>query len=254
MSKGLSPIKRSQSMPDYVRRSIQKYIIDNELRPGDPIPSENELSRQLGVGRNSVREAVKALESLGVLKTRRGSGIYVREFSLDPLLESIQYQFLFDLQELRDFIQVRVVLELGMIESALQNMTDDQVALLESIVERMRVHAERGESFPEQDREFHHCLFEPAQNSIILKMLDVFWVTHRKAIEHLDVDEPVRYRVYQDHVAILDAVKARDVRAAKRALLQHYAVAERRVARVQATLKSDADEIETPTSADAERN
>ena len=204
----LSPIKRGESLPDYVRHNIQKYIIENELKPGDAIPSENELSRRLRVGRNSVREAVKALESLGVLETRRGSGIYVREFSLDPLLDGLQYQFLSDLRELRDFIQVRVVLELGMIESALQHMTDKQVELLEAIVERMRVRAERGESFPEQDREFHHYLFEPGENSIILKMLDVFWVTHSRATQDLDVDEPARYRVYEDHVAILNAVRA----------------------------------------------
>ena len=125
---------------------------------------------------------------------------------------------------------------------------------LEAIVERMRARSQRGEAFPELDREFHHCLFEPARNSVILRMLDIFWVTHRRASQHLEVDEPARQRVYEDHVAILDAVRDRDVQAAKQALSQHYAVAEKRVASVQASLGRDSDKVDGPTVRNVDEN
>ena len=229
MTKGLTPIKRP-ALPGFVRDSIKEYIRQNGLRPGSQIPSEKELSQRLGVGRNSVREAVKALESVGVLETRQGSGIYVRDFTIDPLLDELQDQFLCDVQEIGDFLEVRKVLELGMIDETLRLIGKEQIARLERILARMRACAERREAFMEEDREFHRLLFEPVQNAILLKLLDVFWLVYCRATEELE-DDDSRMRIYQDHEVVLTAVRQRNTPAARRAIQLHYAFAQDRLAK-----------------------
>src|SRR5690606_27853305 len=79
--KSLTPLNRPPLLHVTVQESLKQYIEDNRLKAGDPLPPETFLAQQLGVGRNSMREAIKALESLGIVETRRGVGVFVKEFS-----------------------------------------------------------------------------------------------------------------------------------------------------------------------------
>src|SRR5258708_3137318 len=77
---GLKALKRTPLLHQ-IQEEIKSYVIRNDLRPGDALPSEGDLARQLGIGRNSVREAVKSLEVLGILEARAGSGLFVKAFT-----------------------------------------------------------------------------------------------------------------------------------------------------------------------------
>ena len=115
-------------------------------RPGDALPAETELARQLGVGRNSVREAVKALESLGILEVRRGSGLFVRDFSLEPLLNSLPYAMMSDVDDLADVFEVRRILEVGVIEQGnADHAAAQHRAICDVVTEQMRAQAEHGQ-------------------------------------------------------------------------------------------------------------
>ena len=235
MEHSLRPLDRPPLLHQSVQNAIRAYIIDNNLQPGDPLPPETELGRQLGVSRNSVREAVKALESLSVLEVRRGSGIFVRDFSFEPLLDNLQYGLLFDVHELAEFLQVRRVLETGMIEDAMQIMNEEQLQTLEQIVERKHERAQRGEHFVKEDREFHQRLFERLGNQTFLKLLDTFWLAFRKASELAAIVDTQPLVTYQAHADIVEAVQAGDVARARVALDQHYAGLEGRLANHEAT-------------------
>ena len=87
----MTPLKRPPPLHVSVRESLRRHIDENRLEAGDPLPPEGDLAQQLGVSRNSVREAIKALESLGVLEMRRGVGVFVKAFSFEPLLENLTY-------------------------------------------------------------------------------------------------------------------------------------------------------------------
>ena len=84
--KPISALKRPPSLHVSVQESLRSYIAENHLEAGAPLPAEGDLAQQLGVSRNSVRESIKALESVGVLEVRRGSGVFVKAFSFEPLL------------------------------------------------------------------------------------------------------------------------------------------------------------------------
>jgi DNA-binding FadR family transcriptional regulator len=219
------PMKRLEPPPllsQSAIATIKEYILANKLRAGEALPPETELVRQLGISRNSVREAVKALAALGIVDVRRGSGLYVGQFSFEPLLENLSYGVLFEVDQLADLLEVRRVLEMGMIEAAMAAMTPQQLQELEAVIEEMRVRAKEGESFTEADRAFHRILFASVDNAVLHRLLDIFWLSYRRASEHADLQNINPHRTYRDHADILDAVKAGDVVRAQAMLGQHY--------------------------------
>ena len=239
METRLKPLVRPALLHHSVQDAIRAFILDNKLRAGDPLPPETDLARQLGVSRNSVREAVKALESLGILETRRGSGLFVRAFSFDPLLENLSYGLLFDLRELVELLEIRRTLETGLIGATMRVMPSTAVDELGAVVSAMAELANRGENFADEDRRFHQILFEPLGNLTLLKLLDVFWLTYREASRHTDMRNPDLIPTYEDHASIFEAVAARDVEEARAALDRHYAGLAGRLARAQAQLQQE---------------
>ena len=205
-----------------VQTAIKAYILDNGLKTGDPVKPEMEFSRDLGVSRNSVREAVKVLESLGVIEARRGSGIFVGHFSFEPLLDNLPYALMKNLDGLEDLMDIRQLLEVGMAERIVAALTRDQLRALRSVTEAMRAKTELGETFSEQDREFHRLLNANVDNKIHHQLLDVFWLAFRRASEHVDIHTPRPEKTLQDHVAIVDALQAKNAARLRQAVEEHY--------------------------------
>jgi DNA-binding FadR family transcriptional regulator len=234
MERVFKPLTRPAPLHHSVQEAIRAFILEHNLRAGDALPPETDLARQLAVSRNSVREAVKALESLGVLEARRGSGLFVREFSFAPLLENLSYGLLFDLRELAELLEIRRVLETGLIGATIQAMPEETLAALLATVTRMGTLADQGDNFAEEDRQFHQILFEPLGNRMLLKLLDIFWRTYQEASRQTDMGNPDLVGTYRDHLAIYDAVRQRNVGEARQALDQHYAGITKRLATLQA--------------------
>lgn len=228
-------LKRTQLLYQIVQDEIKAYIIQNSLLPGDSLPPETELCELLGVSRNSVREAVKSLETLGIIEARPGAGLYVSDFSFDPLLQQLGYGILFDHKQLTDIIDVRFHLEHGMIDRAVRAATPEQVAQLQAILEEMRTAAENGLYSAEADRDFHRVLWANVDNTIVGKILDVFWVIFRQAQARSAIpDPPQPLATYQRHVPIVAALAQRDIEAARSAMEQHYVGIYERLAQIKA--------------------
>ena len=87
---------RRPALNELIRDYVKQYILDQGLCAGDPLPSEIQLAQELGVGRSSVREAIKALQSLGIVEVRHGEGLYVRPYTFDPILETLSFGMRFD--------------------------------------------------------------------------------------------------------------------------------------------------------------
>src|SRR5688500_18764171 len=141
---------------------IKEYILSHRLRGGDALPPEGRLAQDLGISRTSVREAVKALESLGILETRPGVGLFVRSFSFDPIVDNLGYSLAFDKHKLAELLAVRKQLEAGFVEEVAARATPAQLRVLRSVVDRMgeRVaHETQTTNFQEEDRFFHRTLY-----------------------------------------------------------------------------------------------
>ncbi len=239
MQKPFQKLPTAPLINDQIQEAIKQYILDNRLQDGDKLPSENSLSKQLGVSRNSVREAVQSLASLGIIEVRRGSGLYVKGFTLKPLVDNLSYGVLFDLRELEDLLQVREVLESGMVDLALPHLTGERLALLDSIVAQMLVLAEQGEPLVEMDRLFHLEMFRPVGNSILLQLQDIFWSALRNALNHINIADNNPIRTAQLHGAVVGAARSGDPEMVRRALSRHYDDIKLRLRRMKATQISE---------------
>jgi DNA-binding FadR family transcriptional regulator len=221
MVKPLEAIARPKLVHESAQEAIREYVLHNNLGAGDPLPGEMELARQLGISRNSVREAIRALESIGVLEVRRGRGVFVREFSFEPLLEGLAYGLLVQLREVEELLDIRCVLETGMVDRAIATLDEHALAELRATVDQMGSLAAQGKPFEDDDRRFHTLIFSGIESRTFLRLLDVFWMAYRNASRQVGVDPDPR-RTWRDHVAILEALEVGDGEGARKALEAHY--------------------------------
>jgi DNA-binding FadR family transcriptional regulator len=162
-----------------LQADIMDLILERELEAGDPLPTENELSAVLGVGRNTLRESLKVLQALGVIEIRHGFGMFVAPNNFDALADGLTFRGRLSLrhhgQEALQLVDVRQALESGLIARAMDLMTAERLAAVEESVLRMEALAGAGENLVEADDEFHRALFEPLNNELLVSLLGVFW-------------------------------------------------------------------------------
>ncbi|MGJ3402947.1 FadR/GntR family transcriptional regulator [Glutamicibacter sp. Je.9.36] len=207
---------------------ITALILERGLLPGDPLPTEQELMAELGVGRNSLREAIKVLQALGIIDTRHGFGMFVAQENLNALHDSLAFRGQMSLRhhghEASELVDVRQALETGLIGLAIRAVTDEHLEALEQCVIQMEQHAAREETFVEQDKAFHRILFEPLGNQLLTNLLGVFWDVYRTIYDAIDSDLEITQpaKTAQDHRDILDAVRAKDVETARQLISEHF--------------------------------
>ena len=226
----LGPLERMPSRPQQVAERIKSFIAENQLKAGDSLPSEVQLAQQLGVSRNAVREASKSLESVGIVEVRHGSGLFVRGFTMEPLLDNLPYG-MHEVQDLANLLEVRRVLEIALIGRAIEASTPAWLGDLEAILKRMERKAKAEQNFPEEDRDFHHCLFKRLNNPILSRLLDVFWLTFNRLQNHGEAPKSEPLKTYRDHRAIVQAIQLGNIEQAQTALLVHYSGIEERLER-----------------------
>ena len=125
---------------------LRNYIISARLRPGDKLPTEMEMCDSLGVSRNVLREAIKALEITGVVSSKPGVGIVIQEFNPDNLFRTLFYGLAIDSDSTLDqTLAVRRVLELGFLHEAFQTLEQDDIRSLREQVENMSEIAQRNQ-------------------------------------------------------------------------------------------------------------
>lgn len=218
----LAPVAQLPSVHLTAQARIREFILSQRLPPHAPLPPEGELAKRLGISRNSVREAVKALASLGIVETRRGSGLFVGNFTFDALLDSLPYGLQGDLGELRDLLAVRRLLETHMAERVVDLVDDAQLGVLRRILDRMKEVALSGRAFPAEDRAFHLELNSRVGNRVITKLIDIFWQAHHRAASGSVIDDPNPEHTYMAHEAIYAALVSREAEELRLTLDKHY--------------------------------
>ncbi|WP_407691405.1 FadR/GntR family transcriptional regulator [Robertmurraya mangrovi] len=111
-------------------------IEQDGLKPGDKIPSERELSERLAVGRSSVREALRALELLGLIETRRGEGTFIRDFRSNQLVQLLSTFILQDDKARKDVVETKYLIEMDCLRLIIDRNNDEKLSLLKSWVEQ----------------------------------------------------------------------------------------------------------------------
>ena len=209
-------------MNEIVSEYIKNYILENKLSAGDPLPPETHLVGKLSVGRSSVREAIKALQSLGIVEVRHGDGLYVREYNFDPVLETIGFGMQFNTSTLSEMAQIRFLLEGAVIKDVVTKISESDIRQLEEIMEVWRLRVENNEPFSDVDEDFHRTLYTIIENQTLVKLLEVFWIAFENLDDQLVDDSQPAKLDYDNHMSLLDAVKTRDPNLAQERLMHHF--------------------------------
>jgi GntR family transcriptional repressor for pyruvate dehydrogenase complex len=216
------------ALTDQAIEKIKNLIVEGEFTPGAKLPRERELAERLGLSRNSLREAVRALTLIGVLEPRQGDGTYVT--SLEPELLLAGTTFVSDLltgATLLELYQVRRILEPAATALAATRLTEDDLEALAETLARMDT-AETTQAFIDVDVEFHRIIVQASGNATLASLIqNLSGGTLRarvwRAIRERGAVESTR----QLHHDIYAALKARDPDLAAAADLVHLAEGER---------------------------
>ncbi|MSS84636.1 FadR family transcriptional regulator [Actinomycetaceae bacterium WB03_NA08] len=209
------------SLTQQAQDGIREYIAENSLQPGDALPSEGAFSELFSMSKATVREAVRQLEMLGIVQAKRGKGLYVGEFTFDPVLKVLPYQLRIDDTPLLEILQVRAALEQGMVTRAAQLLSEDDLTALDDLVEKMRETSHQGDIPPEIDRQFHMTLFAPLNNVLLNRLIELFWQIYSEFAA--ETETPVNQHVVDDHAEIVAAIRSGDPQRMTRAIAVHFA-------------------------------
>ncbi|WP_214409001.1 FadR/GntR family transcriptional regulator [Sphaerisporangium fuscum] len=231
------PVRGRLSRAAEVQEAVKEIILRRRLGAGDPLPTESELMAELGISRNSVREALKALQAVGIVEIRHGFGMFVGRMSLSGLVDELAFHSRITLQDgrtdLAHLIEIREILESGLVQRLIDLRDEADLSPVTRVMERMEAEALVGEIPPETDRLFHDVLYQPLGNPLVGQLLGAFWdVYHQLRDEIGSPDEPPA-DVARRHRDIYAAVVAGDKVAAVAAVHAHFASVRRRLARLR---------------------
>ncbi len=208
-------------LAEQVFRRILTLIRTGVLRPGQALPSERELAESMGVGRPSLREALRALAMLGVLDIRRREGIFVKDLDLASLLAPLHVHLSIDPQSLDQLFEARTVFESGMAELAAARIDGAELAALRACLDRGAEALDDIEAFQRVDEEFHQLIAEVTRNAFLQRVAQSFWELGTASRQITGQLPGVLKRSHEDHRHIFKALERHDATAAGATMRQH---------------------------------
>jgi GntR family transcriptional repressor for pyruvate dehydrogenase complex len=227
------PVPRLPSIADkktLVQRiisEIQERLLKGVLRAGDRLPPEGELAAQFGVGRTSVREAMKVLSALGVVAIRRGDGTFVASGDSFQLLNPLEFALILERGDARELLELRRVIDLGCCDLVVQRATKEDIDRLSNLAKQHKALVESGAApdvIGAKDIEFHRAFLGATRNRPMIKVGRTIWALFVQSILNADDPQPVTKKSVQHHVDIVCAIEAGDVEKAKEIIEAHLAM------------------------------
>ena len=213
-----------------VANRLLDLFTSGRMEPGTRLPPERQLASSLEVGRSAVREALAALELLGVVDVRPGSGTYLRGGASELLQQSLGWGILLGDRQADELLEVRGALEVYAARLAAERMTDQQIAALGAVLARARGADRDLAAIVRADLAFHQELAASVGNSVLLDLLRIIRsllrVFQDRAVDDLD-DAAV---AIEEHAAVHAAIARRDADAAASAMAAHMVTASTRLA------------------------
>lgn len=222
---------KQKRISDIIFEQLREKIMDSSLPPGEKLPPERELAAMMSVSRPSLREALQKLEARGLLVQIQGDGTYVRSVASDSLDRAFD-EFAKQKDALMHLMEVRKILETWAAKAAAERAEPEEVKVLEDYLSEMRTALEKGEVGHIPDANFHNTISYATHNFLLIHLMNSIyeWVekVSYEVRSRLFTDHSRFENLYNQHVAIFEAVKGKDPDRAYQAMLEHmdYVIAE----------------------------
>jgi DNA-binding FadR family transcriptional regulator len=221
---------KTTSRSGLVEQQLREFIVNNKLVPGHRLPSESELSSELGVSRTAIREGFKSLEAVGVINAHQGKGRFVSKFDSGAIADNLAISLTLDRPRLQEVLEIRKALETGFLSQAASLLNEEDFEALERLVRRMNLKVKEPTTFIQEDMEFHRILFRKLNNRVLLNILEMFWKLFGQVEEGTEHSVDQLTEAVNQHRVIVAALRKGNVSRAKNLLEVHFRDAERRIA------------------------
>lgn len=200
---------------------INKLITEDQLTVGNRLPSERELAERLKVGRSSVREALRALELLGLISTKRGEGTFIQDHTSHRLVEILAFYILRNVKSKKDLLETRKLVELDTVRLAAERIDEEGIRKIEKILKESDEKLKKGEIPVDEDFLFHQAVALASNNNLLYRMwrpIFSFGITILE--ESLERNGRAENSIIE-HKKIFQALKDGNVELAEKQMKEH---------------------------------
>ena len=204
-----------QRLYEAVAEELKSHISRARLQEGDKLPSEPELCGQLNVSRTTLREAIRLLQTIGILEVKRGRGTYVRKHNVEEYLNHAMPPTLTAVDEIVNLVEVREALEVLAVQLAVERRTEEHLESLKKQLESDREKMARGEYDVEDDLQFHRIVFDATNNEILHTLISIIEKL-MNTVQDGRLDLERGQATLAEHTAIYEGLRDRELSKAVR--------------------------------------
>lgn len=215
----------------FPQSSVLRYIVDKGHKPGDQLPTIQQISREMGISIAKMREELEIARALGVVEVKPGRGTRVTEYRFAPIVTmSALYAIGQDAQHFEHLREMRNALEIAFWDQAVSQLTAPNIASLRSLITaaQARLATQPIQVPANEHRAFHLTIFSRLDNPFVIGILEAFWEAYEAFGLNLYYEIEYHRKVWDYHEQIVNAVAKGDVDASRRLLVEHMNLLERR--------------------------
>lgn len=217
------PIK-NKKVYEHVIEQIQNMVMDGTLQKGDKLPSERDLVERLGVSRASIREALRALEIIGLIESRQGEGNFIRGDIGSSFFEPLSVMFMLNKGKPEELLELRMIIEVEAVDLAAKKVKKNDIEELKEIMKGLRNAKDEKESV-KFDKQFHYKIAQITGNYLVVTLLNAIASLMEAFIENargmILREEEKRELLIEQHQNICDALIEKNTEEAVRAMKEH---------------------------------
>jgi len=216
------PVSRA-TLSEQVASQIADMISSGHIKPGQKLPSENQLRNLLHVGRSTLREALKSLAFVGMVRTQPGKGVFVAEGPSKSVERFLRHGLMSTEKDVSDLVHARVLIETELAILCAQHRTDEDLQRLECLLSEMQRSVQgSAEEFVERDVEFHFAIAQGSQNRVLSQFLRTIRLLLKQYILLGAKQVPGATAVaVEEHRKVFEAIKQGNPRQARAAMQRH---------------------------------
>ncbi|MBN2553465.1 MAG: FadR family transcriptional regulator [Spirochaetales bacterium] len=222
------------NLSEIIADKIHQDILDRKLNTGDRLPPHEVLCERWGVSRVTLREALKKLDTKGLIEIHQGKGTYVRDYNRDLIEKQFEFRSLLGEKTIIHLFEARKIIETALAELAALRVTDDEIASLDSVLEAMGRTVMEGDNlgFARFDLKFHKTIGGIAKNDVLLMMLEkiqfLIQAQQREMFAYAHDSNPLKSS-FHDHQEIYRMIRERNAEGAAEKMYDHIQRMEDRV-------------------------
>ena len=214
-----SELKRidQKTMADVVELQLREYLRKKSFKPGDPLPSEQQLADALGVSRNVVREALSRLRMLGIVETKKKRGMLLSRPDILGSFERVLDPLIMDKATLQDLFELRLTLEIGLADILYKRKTEKDVAELEAIAVKQQLTAGKPSWRIKHEIAFHGKLYQMTRNDTMQRFQHMLLPIFGYVMELEQVYTPASV----SHIELVEILKKGSKEKFRQGMYQH---------------------------------